>query len=182
MIRLKDTQYPNTAAFLAAAIRIAEYYGFAALYSIPRAGRAPIGALGEPAAPKRTLMPLSEVESEISFARRDERSLLSAARKCLACAQRDGAVLAWRTLESTAGIPSISFELHVMGSSSAIAEALLIVVANAIAEESGVNERTLSINNIGSPDSSNRQTKRLLRWDFVSARQISWPAGCDSRK
>ena len=36
MIRLKDTQYPNTAAFIGNAIRIAEYYGFAPLDGVPR--------------------------------------------------------------------------------------------------------------------------------------------------
>jgi histidyl-tRNA synthetase len=43
-----------------------------------------------------------------------------------------------------------------MGAGSTIAEALLIVVANAIAEESGIKNRILSINNVGAPDSSNR--------------------------
>ena len=37
-----------------------------------------------------------------------------------------------------------------------IAEALLIIVANAIAEEAGVKDRVLSINNVGAPDSSGR--------------------------
>ncbi len=150
MIRLKDTQHPNTAAFLGCALRIAEYYGFSPLEGMPRAAASVDGVARQP------IMPLSKVESEITFARRDERSLLSAARKCLNSAQRNGALLAWRTLESTSGIPSISLELHIVGPSSAIAEALLIIIANAIAEESGIKERVLSVNNIGSSDSSNR--------------------------
>jgi histidyl-tRNA synthetase len=153
MIRLKDTPYPNTAAFLSSAIRIAEYYGFSALDRLPRAAPPADGT------PKREILPLSKVESEISFARRDERALLSAARRCLNCMQSDGTLLAWRTIESGSGIPSISFELHIVGAASAIAEALLVVVANAIAEESGIGERALSINNIGSSDSSNRYVR-----------------------
>ena len=148
MIRLKDTQYPTTAAFLSNAIRIAEYYGFSQLDTMPRA---------RDSAMRKPHMPISKVESEISFARRDERAILSAVRKCLAClSSTQGTVLAWRTTNSSAGIPAISFELHVVGPSNPIAEALLIVVGNAIAEEAGVAQRALSINNIGSPDSSNR--------------------------
>ena len=165
MIRLKDTQYSNTAALLGNAIRIAEYYGFAPLDGMPR------NTMGSPN--KHAVLPLSKVESAISFARRDERALLSSARKCMNClrpqvnlpsasatgpiaAPHSGTLLAWRTTASTTGIPSVSLELHVVGSSSAISEALLIVVANAIAEEAGIKERALAINNIGSSDSSNR--------------------------
>ncbi len=167
MIRLRDTQYSNTAAFLQNAIRIAEYYGFAPIETLPR-NAANSGSVG-----KRGVLPLSKVESAIAFARRDERTLLSGARKCMSCLPalvnlpsasatgpfappHSGTLLAWRTLTSTTGIPSVSFELHVVGSTSAMAEALLIVVGNAIAEEAGIKERALAINNIGSSDSSNR--------------------------
>jgi hypothetical protein len=151
MIRLKDTQHQNTAAFLATAIRIAEYYGFQPLEDIPRM---PASAYA-----KRPLLPLSKIESEISFARRDERSLLTGARKCLNCIREHGSVLAWRTVPSSVGIPSVSFELHVLGTPSVIAEALLIVIGNAIAQESGINERVLALNNIGSTESSNRYVR-----------------------
>ena len=149
MIRLKDTQHPNTASFLSSAIRIAEYYGFSPLEEMPRA---------KDMGGKRALS-LSEVESSVAFARRDERALLQATRKCLARARQEGVLLAWRTVASSVGIPSMSFELHILGPASAIAEALLIVVGNAIAQESGINERVLSINNIGSPESSNRYVR-----------------------
>ncbi|PIR83714.1 hypothetical protein COU18_03505 [Candidatus Kaiserbacteria bacterium CG10_big_fil_rev_8_21_14_0_10_51_14] len=153
MIRLKDTQHANTAAFLSSAIRIAEYYGFSPLEEIPRAGPMSLGVA------RRAVMPLSKVESEISFARREERALLSSARKCLISEQKDGAVLAWRVIPNAAGLPAITFELHIVGPGSAISEALLIVVTNAIAEESGIKERVLSVNNIGSTDSSNRYVR-----------------------
>jgi histidyl-tRNA synthetase len=154
MIRLKDTRYPNTASFLQDAIRIAEYYGFEPLDSIPRAS-VPYGGV------KKPHLPLSKVEEEVSFARRDERALLSAARRCLAAlpASHGSSILAWRITPQAAGIPATSFELHVVGPSSAIAEALLIIVGNAIAEEAGITQRSLSINNIGSLESSNRYVR-----------------------
>lgn len=148
MIRLKDTRHASTADFLSSAIDIAEYYGFSHLENIPRAGL-----------DRYNPLPVAKVESEVVFARRDERALISAAAKCLSRLGRGGTLLAWRTTPGTTGIPSISLELHIVGPSSTIAEALLIIVGNAIAEEAGIAERTLSINNIGSPESSNRYVR-----------------------
>ncbi len=154
MIRLKDTKHPSTAAFLSGAIRVAEYYGFAPLESMQRAS-VPLGGV------KRPALPLSKIESEILYARRDERALLSSARKCIAClsAEHGANVLAWRITQGVGSIPSMSLELHVVGPSSAIAEALLIIVGNAIAEEAGIAQRALAINNIGSVESSNRYVR-----------------------
>ncbi len=145
MIRLKDTRHSSTADFLGAAIRVAEYYGFAPLEEM-RTSR-------EKSDGKR----MSKNDSEIAYARRDERPLTSSAKRCAAAAraQKDG-VLAWRTVQNTAGLPAMTLELHVVGSGSAVAEALLLVVAHAIMEEAGVSERYLAINNIGSHESSNR--------------------------
>ncbi|HVM73536.1 MAG TPA: His/Gly/Thr/Pro-type tRNA ligase C-terminal domain-containing protein [Candidatus Paceibacterota bacterium] len=146
MIRLKDTRYQNTAAFLDSAIDIAEYYGFLPLESIPHL----------PRGDKKIKVP-STRDSEISFARRDERTLPSAARKCLAAMRpAHGTLLAWRIMENHSSIPDVSLELHVVGASSTTAEVLLIVVAAAIAEEAGIRERVLAINNIGAPDSCGR--------------------------
>ncbi len=150
MIRLKDTQHINTAAFLGSAIKVAEYYGFSPLDQAARIAPSTGGVARQP------ILSLSQIESEIAFARRDERPLLSSARKCLNSAQKNGALLAWRVVESAGSMPSASLELHIVGPSSAIAEALLVVVANAIAEEAGIAQRVLSVNNIGSSESSNR--------------------------
>lgn len=149
MIRLKDTRHASTADFLSAAIGIAEYYGFSPLDTLPRVQH------------DKLLQPLSvaQVESDIALARRDERSLLSAARKCLSCTKRGSTTLAWRTAPGTGALPSIVFELHVIGHSAAIAEALLVVLASAIVEDAGIADRTLSINNIGSSESSNRYVR-----------------------
>ncbi len=148
MIRLKDTHFQTTNAFLESAINVAEYYGFSPLESISRAPRA------------LSTLTSNTKDSDIAFARRDERTLPSAARKCLACVRPPhGTLLAWRTVNSSTSIPGTSLELHVMGAGSTITEALLIVVANAISEEAGIKQRVLSINNVGAPDSSNRYVR-----------------------
>ncbi|HEY4522400.1 MAG TPA: His/Gly/Thr/Pro-type tRNA ligase C-terminal domain-containing protein [Candidatus Paceibacterota bacterium] len=147
MIRLKDTHHSNTADFLSAAIHIAEYYGFVPLDEMRVQRQSESERRGN--VPKK--------ESEILYARRDERTLASAARKCAACARSyPEGFLTWRTIAGSTGTPATTLELHVVGTASAIAEALLLVVAGAIAEEAGITERALSINNIGSFESSNR--------------------------
>ena len=154
MIRLKDTRHSCTADFLGAAIRIAEYYGFTPLDDMR------VSKDRDPRA--RALA--AKAESEILFARRDERAYLSAARRCAAAARtlrqagNGTSFLAWR-VSGQSGMPQQTLELHVVGSGSAIAEAILLVVESAIAEESGLAQRTLSINNIGSFESSNRYVR-----------------------
>ena len=143
MIRLRDTRYQKTSDFLDSAVAIAEYYGFAPLEEIPRAQRQ---ARKEPAK-----------ELVVNFARRDERTLPTAARKFLTCMKPiHGALLAWRIVPTNGAEPSTALELHVSGTSSAVAEALLIVIGTAIAREAGVTDHILSINNIGSAESSGR--------------------------
>ena len=156
MIRLKDTRHPNTAAFLNSAIAVAEYYGFKSLEeTIPmresRSGEA-----------DRRLS--KKNESEIIFSRREERPLAVAARRCAIRARGTSqAMLAWRVNRSSvkerSSIPSLSLELHVVGNTSAITEALLIIVTDAIAQEAGISRRILSINNIGSFESSSRYVR-----------------------
>jgi histidyl-tRNA synthetase len=149
MLRLKDTKYPNTAAFLQSAISIAEYYGFTSLEQAPKRHGNEIRQMRERS---------NKNENEISFARREERPLISSAKRCVNCARvPEESLLLWRTTADTkGGIPTASIELHIVGTYSAIAEALLIVVANTIAEEAGLGERVLAINNIGSHESSSR--------------------------
>ena len=66
MIRLRDSRHENTAAFLGSAIRIAEYYGFVPFEEALRASSQP-GA--------RKLIPGPKSDTEISYARREERAL-----------------------------------------------------------------------------------------------------------
>lgn len=152
MIRLKDTKHPTTSSFLSSAIRVAEYYGFSHLDDMDRQKQPPRDQK------KRS----AKNDIDVLFARKDERPLPSIARKLLQCMkvpapeQVQDALLAWRIGKESASNPYTSLELHIVGTSSAIAEALLIVVANAIIQESGVSQKVLSINNIGSHESSNR--------------------------
>ncbi len=149
MIRLKDTKHANTAEFLGNAIRIAEYYGFMPLDEMKPA------RLDRESEKRRAAQ--AKNETEIAYARRDERSLAQIARKCVACARGNPAgTMLWRVTTGAGGIPATTLELHVLGSTSAISEALLLIVADAIAEEAGIQGRSLAINNIGSHESSNR--------------------------
>ncbi len=146
MIRLRDTRYASTSAFLENAERISSYYGFVPLEEVARTPD-----------PKRSVPTMEEIESAVSFARREERALSSVARKMPFLARHEHrALFFWRTVPGGGTIPSVSFELHVVGHASALAEALLIAVANAIAEEAGISGRTLSLNNIGGLESSGR--------------------------
>lgn len=145
MIQLKDTQLQNTAALVTAAIRTAEYYGFVPVEQALTRGRAQ----------------LKKQDFDIAFARRDERALMASARSGLSVLRKDKDVqLLWRLAKHQNGLrtttPCMTLELHVVGAPSAIAEALLILVVNAIAEEAGIQKRVLSINSLGSFESSNR--------------------------
>ncbi|MBM3261216.1 hypothetical protein FJY93_02250 [Candidatus Kaiserbacteria bacterium] len=148
MIRLKEGVLQSTDAFLADAIGIAEYYGFTSLDTI---ARKPV----QGNATKNTEA-MAKAENDISFARRDERALPAAARKLLARVNPRETMLAWRVVGNAGTCPSVSLELHILGTSSTIAEALLIIVANAIAQQAGAEERVVLINNIGSSESSGR--------------------------
>ena len=163
MLRLKDTRHPNTAAFLNSAIRVAEYYGFVSLEETARTPRVLLDdAQTSGGHTENIRRQLSKRNStEIMFARREERPLAVGARRCAIRARNAGkTILAWRTSRNTmkerAGMSALTLELHIVGNSSVIAEVLLIVVANAIAEEAGIKRRILSINNVGSIESSSR--------------------------
>lgn len=152
MIRLKDTRFTDTASFLSTAISIAEYYGFMPFDEALKAHQKNTTATrkGSP----------NKANVDISYARRDERVLAATARKFSAHVPRSpDALLAWRISQSSGSVPTVSFELHVVGSSDSIAEALLIVIGHAIAREAGIEKRMLSINNIGSSESCGRYTR-----------------------
>lgn len=149
MLRLKDTRHPNTASFLQSAISIAEYFGFVPLEDAPRIDSAEIRQMRERS---------SSNEKEIAFARKEERSLASTAKRCVQLSRTGGeSALVWRiSTDTKASTPIATLELHVIGTSSTIAEALLIVIGNSIARDAGADGHVLSINNIGSAESSGR--------------------------
>lgn len=150
MIRIRDTRFPSTGALLTEALRVASFYGFS-----------PLDASPKDTLQKRPLPTIDEIESAISYARRDEKNLSSVARKAAAFARGPRGILGWRITQNNATVPAIALELHVIGHPSAMAEALLIVVADAIAQVAGLETRTLSINNIGSAESSGRYSREV---------------------
>lgn len=150
MIRLRDTKYPSTAALLGDALSIARYYGFTPLEDAPKSAEL-----------KRPIPTIDEIENAISFARRDEKGLSSVARKSPLLARGPGGILGWRIVQSQNAVPSVSLELHVIGHPTAMAEALLLVVASAIADTAGITERTLAINNIGATESAGRYAREV---------------------
>lgn len=146
MIQLKHTRHQSTAALIERAIRTAEYYGFSSLDSALSRGK--------------HALPQSKLDG-ILIARKDEKSLLQSAKLCLSTNRQTGEIpLLWRVVKNQPGsrgpVASLTLELHVVGAPAAIAEALLITVVNAIAEEAGIENRSLAINSIGSLESSNR--------------------------
>jgi histidyl-tRNA synthetase len=144
MIRLRDTRFTTTSAFLSSAIKTAEYYGFQPIESFAK---------------KQNKFDSAQ-DLDIRFARKDERTLPTVAKRCLGVVSPEHPViLGWRTTNVAGSVPSTSLELHIVGASSAVAEALLIMAAHAIAEDAGVKERILAVNSIGSTDSSNRYVR-----------------------
>lgn len=143
MIHLKGSPYQNTASFLSSASEIAEYYGFAFFQDLERNKIQP-----------PTLPPGARTDADILYARRDERTMPSAARR-LALSSGPDALLAWRTITLPSGA-GVAFELHAAGIPTSIAEAILMAAADAIAKESGVQNRSLVLNNMGGLESSAR--------------------------
>lgn len=146
MIQLKHTRHQSTAALIERAIRTAEYYGFTSLDARLTKGK--------------HALPVQKTDT-MQIARKDEKALLQSAKLSLSAHRHQGEIpLFWRVTKNAAGtrspLPSVTFELHVVGAPAAISEALLITVVNAIAEEAGIANRSLSINSIGSIESSNR--------------------------
>jgi len=152
MLHLKYSKHANTGNFLESAIRIAEYYGFRPLEEASKKDAAELRHMR-----KR----VGKGARDIGFTRREERALLTAAKRCAPLKHTEGGhLLLWRSgSETKGGTPHVFFELHVLGTLSTIAEALLIVVTHAIAEEAGLEQRILSINNIGSKESSGRYVR-----------------------
>lgn len=143
MLCLKHTHHGSTSDFLSSAVRVAEYYGFVPAESVPRLQQS------------NAKRPAANV-SDLPFARRDERGLVGAVKQLGALHQADRALLVWRIVPAKERPLSTTIELHVVGMGLPIAEALLILVADAIAAEAGVENRSLGLNSIGTPESSNR--------------------------
>lgn len=147
MIQLKDTQHKSTASLLSSAITTAEYFGFKSIDTLPRS----------PQAKRIASIDIDKVDSQVNFARREERALGAVVRKFVAVnPPSHGVTLAWKVTRTTGTNPTATLELHIFGTSTVLAEALLIVVTRAILESIGISEQSISINNIGTTESSGR--------------------------
>lgn len=154
MIRIRDTRLQSTASLLERALQTANYYGFVPLEQALLSGKTPLP---------------SQKNDGIAFARKDERQLLGSARLCLSAKRTAGDImLVSRLIKNAAGTrattPTYTLELHVIGAPTAIAEALLIVVVSGIAEDIGLTDRVLTINSIGSLESSNRYVRDVAHF------------------
>jgi histidyl-tRNA synthetase len=146
MIRIRDTKHESTSDFLSSAIAVAEYYGFVHSDSIP------------PREKVKDEKRVATSQGDINYARKDERSFASSARSCISLGDAGRTLLMWRMGNQKGGErpTAVTLELHVVGTSLPIAEALLIVVSDAIAHEAGIATRSLALNSIGTTESSNR--------------------------
>ena len=95
--------------------------------------------------------------------RRGERSLVAVARKCAACVKKQPTALLWRigSTKERSGTPGTSLDLHVVGVPSPVAEVLLILLTDRIAQHAGVEKRAIALNSIGSADSSGRYMRDI---------------------
>jgi len=147
MIPLSYTQCSNTNEFLLRALGVAEFYGFVPFDELPKSRAARFPRISP---------------NSLNFVRKDERALVPLVHNC---ARRNLAALPsslfWRNSLKREGAGTASIELHVIGIQGAMAEALLITIANAIAKDAGVQNVVTGINSIGSADSSARYVREL---------------------
>lgn len=136
---------------LAPAIRAAEYYGFLPFESLGT--NREIHEKKPEKAPKNV--------GEIATVRSEEKSLFSAA-KMFARYNASGKKprFLWRKA-SGKDADTANLELHVLNVPTGMAEALLITLSHAIAEDAGITDRVLRINSIGNADSSGRYVRDI---------------------
>jgi len=156
MFPLSHTGCSNTADFLERAVRVAEFYGFIPIENVPlaRGGRGPFSRIDP---------------NSISFTHKEERALIPVVHRCAGrgMAKEDAVPsFIWRRGPGgkSAGARFVTIELHIIGVSSSVAEALLIAITNAIAQETGIEERVIGINSLGSGDSSARYLRELSQY------------------
>lgn len=145
------TSCASTNEFASRAIRAAEYYGFRPLEELTGTG---------------TRTQIARVSPrDLALVHRDEKSLIPLVNACAAggLATLGKPVFLWRpgAVAASGARKSVSIELHILGVPAAIAEALLITVAQAIAADAGLERRIVRVNSIGSPESSARYVREL---------------------
>ena len=152
MMPLALTTCTSTNDFATRAIRAAEYYGFRPLesYTKDHNSRTPIERLSA---------------RDLSLVHRDERTLIPLVNMCAAhgLCNVEKPTFVWRQggVCTSGSNKHVSLDLHVLGVPSAVAEAMLIGVAQAIADDVGIERRVVRVNSIGNPDSSARYVREL---------------------
>lgn len=154
MIRIEDISFANTGLFLEHAVGVAQHYGFVPMEQLPTHPEARVSG-------RAKKVPVEKLQ----LIRRNEKALPPVIHTCSIKGLGDARqpVFFWRlgpTIRE-GGNKFATFELHVMGVPSAVAEALLISVASTIADEAGIKERVVSINSLGNADSSARFVRDL---------------------
>lgn len=155
MMPLALTSCSTTNELLARAVNAAEYYGFQPMDTVVKGGGT------------RTKIEKIDPKS-LSYVRRDERSLIPLVNTCAGrglCSVAKPTFF-WRAgaTQATGANRTASIELHALGVASAVAEALLINVAQAIAEDAGIERRVVRLNSIGAHDSSARYIRELSNY------------------
>jgi histidyl-tRNA synthetase len=142
----------NSKAMIDRAVTIASFYGFVPFEDAP---------LGEQAVVSGRVFRFDP--KSINFARREERRLVSAIRTCALRGLGDRRMPAFlfKLTPGDKGTDQAILELHVIGMKSVAAEALLITVSDAIAQELGIDDRLIRVNSIGTGESANRYIREL---------------------
>ncbi|MBI2048615.1 MAG: hypothetical protein HYT30_01680 [Parcubacteria group bacterium] len=139
-------------AMMDRALRVAAFYGFVPFEEAP---------MGERAAVAGKIVRLDP--KDVHFVRREEKRLMSTVRVCAIRGLGDRRMPAFlcKVVPGDRGSGQTILELHVLGMRTAAAEALLVTVADAIAQELGIEDRIVHINSIGSGESAERYHREL---------------------
>lgn len=153
MISFAHTNVSNTTEFLKHAVRTLEYYGFVPFEEAPKGVSV-------------QLKPSQKINTKhFNFMHKEERALVPVVHTCAArgLGRREMPVFLWRhgARHGSGSSRYATLELHAVGVPSAVAEALLITVASAIAEDIGLAKRIVYVNSIGTPDSSARFAREV---------------------
>lgn len=145
------TECKKPADLVDRAVRVARFYGFIPTAEAPVAEQAVVSGRTNKINMK-----------DLRFVRREERSLVRTVKLCAAKGlgdQREPALL-FDVSSGDRGNGTV-LELHAIGIPSAVAEGLLIAVADAIASDVGIEKRVVHINSLGAQESSARYVRDL---------------------
>lgn len=154
----------NATAIIDRAVRVATFYGFVPFEEAPLAEKAAVSGRIIRIDPK-----------DVHFVRHEERRLISTIRVAALRGLGDGRMptLLWKLTSSDRGVTQTILELHSLGMKTAVAEALLINVSDAIAQDLGIENRLVRINSIGTGESSERYQRELASFLRKNSEQLN---------